>query len=107
CDARRTGKAVKREADLHAATSSDFADQTVLPPTRVATVRPLSFHPKNGLLDDLLAVSARSKTHSRSGSNTVTSASAPTLSVPLGRLSNCAGATVYLAMSSGKPSRCA
>ena len=52
--------------------------QTTRPATMVATARPLSFQPKNGLFDDLLAVSPRSKIHSRSGSKTVTSASAPT-----------------------------
>ena len=30
---------------VHAVTSSDFSDQTLLPPTMVATARPLSFQP--------------------------------------------------------------
>ena len=85
------GQAVKREATFHAATSSEFSAQTIFPPTMVATALPLSFQPKNGLFFDLLADFSGVKIHSASGSKTVTSASAPTLNVPLGRLSNRAG----------------
>ena len=42
----------------------------------------------------------------RSGSNTVTSASAPAFNVPFSNRNNRAGATVNFAINSGKPSRC-
>src|SRR5689334_6804472 len=75
--------------------------QTTFPPTMVATVFPLSDHPWNGLFLDLLAEWPDWKTHERSGSKTVTSASAPVRNVPLGSFNNFAGATVNFATRSG------
>src|SRR5262249_4327146 len=79
--------------------------QTTLPATIVAMALPLWRQPRNGVLAALLAICRRSATHSRSGSKTVTSASAPRLNVPLCRRSSRPGATVNFAIRSDNWSR--
>src|SRR5580692_1200824 len=87
------------------AAKSQCSDQTCLPATIVATGLPLSFHPLKGLLTDLLAESRTLKIQSISGSNIVTSPSAPGLRVPLGRFNSRAGATVNLEIKSDNSRR--
>src|SRR5256886_2992162 len=57
-------------------------DALPISPTIVATALPFNSQPWKGLFIDLLAPAFLSNTQSRSGSNTVTSASTPTLKVP-------------------------
>src|SRR2546430_13847428 len=80
-------------------------DALPISPTIVATALPFNSQPWKGLFIDLLAPAFLSNTQSRSGSNTVTSASTPTLKVPFGNRSSRAGPTVNLAITSAKPSR--
>src|SRR5665213_1414745 len=84
----------------YAIASLASSDQIVFPATIVATGRPLSFQPLNGLFLDLLADSSARKIHSCSGSKIVTSPSALTLKVPLGKFKSRAGLTVYFAIIS-------
>src|SRR5882724_5561346 len=86
--------------DSQAITAADSSLKTFLPPTIVATALPLSFQPENGLFLDLLEDSSARKIHSQSGSKIVTSASAPTLKVPLFKFSKRAGLTVNVAIMS-------
>src|ERR1041384_8139359 len=92
------------QTNAYAATKSDCSDHTVLPATIVATALPCNFQLLNGLLRDLLADSATRNIHSVFKSNTVTSASAPTLKVPFFRFNNRDGLTVNFAIISDSES---
>jgi len=89
-DARRVIQWVKREANFHAATLRLFrpdlfaADDGGHRP-------PLEFPAEEGAVGRFARGFGTVKIHSRSGSKMVTSASAPTASVPLGKFSSRAG----------------
>src|SRR5438093_13439051 len=93
------GVAVAGIADARAAiTDRGYSSQTVFPPTIVRTARPFSFQPSNGELRDADSNLSTLTVHSKSGSINVTSAGAPTNSVPASSLSNFAGSTVYISI---------
>src|SRR5579862_2798908 len=63
-------------------TEQSYASNTTLPPTTVATARPVKFQPSNGVLRDFESDCAASKVHFFFGSKMVTSACALLASVP-------------------------